>query len=145
MADEGVFEEQVFTVQEGLLYKILRGAAIGLNRMFFGAVLLLIVWLFYAGATGAVGCDTQVFEAAAGNNTTMDPVHAANEDGTCSVFLSTTSLYLGSMAVITFVGSILFGLLGLAVGKNVLPVATPVAEEVGARRQDEDEDDTEES
>lgn len=118
-----VFQDQEFVVREGFAYRGFRAGAIWMNKLFFGAIILWVLWLLL-GLTGQVepGC-AQSIDVEAGD--------AATER--CSVFLSTTSLYLGAMAVVTFLLSITFGLLGLVVGKNIVQ-ATPAAEEVGARR-----------
>jgi hypothetical protein len=49
----------------------------------------------------------------------------------CNVFLTPTAGFLGAMAIASFLASILLGLLGLVVGKQVL-AAAKAEDEVGA-------------
>ena len=48
---------------------------------------------------------------------------AAIEEGTCSILLTPTAKYLGAMTILSFILSLVFGGLGLIVGKNILEVA----------------------
>jgi len=106
-----ILQDQEFTVREGVLYRVLRTGAIWMNKLFFSSLVLLGVWLLLSYTRGVEGC----------------------ADGTCSVFLTPTAKYLGAMAVVSFVLSIVSGLLGLVVGKSILAVAK-ADEELGARR-----------
>jgi hypothetical protein len=118
-----ILQDQRFTVREGLAYRAMRTGAIWMNKLFFGSVILLAIWLVYGSTIGASACVGGVPNPAGGvdQGTTQK----------CSVLLTPTSTYLGAMAVLSFLLSIAFGLLGLAVGKQVLQ-ATPAADEVGA-------------
>lgn len=120
-----VLQDTKFTIEEGFLYRAMRTGAIWMNKLFFGAVALLAIWLLL-GLTGQVepGC-ADSYQVEGANGTVDEPTE------TCSVFLSTTALYLGAMSVISFLLSIAFGLLGLVVGKNIIAM-TPTAEEPGA-------------
>ncbi len=125
MSDKApVFQEQEFTVQEGVLYRICRTGAIWSNKLFFSCLFLLGLWVLIAFAGGTEACTQGT------GNGTMEDV-AAIEEGTCSPFLTPTSTYLGAMAVFSFVASIVFGLLGLVVGKNIVQM-TKADDEVGA-------------
>ncbi len=134
-----IAQESLFTVEEGILYRISRTGAIWMNKLFFSALFLLALWLFM-GAIGTVepGCvsSPNVVET---ENGTVDQ----GTTDECSVWLSTTARYLGAMTVLSFIASIGFGLLGLVVGKNIMQM-TPAEEEVGARREETraDDDDT---
>lgn len=112
-------------VREGLPYRACRTGAIWMNKLFFGCVVLLAVWLLYGGLGGTTGCVEQV-------DTSANATRGATAQF-CNVFLHPTSIYLGSMAVVTFALSIGFGALGLVFGKQVLEAAR-ADEEVGARR-----------
>lgn len=120
-----ILQDAEFTVEEGFLYRFFRTGAIFLNKLFFAAVILWVVWLFVGTAMGDEAC-TDTIRVVEGANGT-----AEEEAVQCSVWLSTTSLYLGAMAVLTFLLSTSFGLLGLVVGKNILEVAK-AEEELGA-------------
>ncbi len=131
-----ILRESRFTVEEGFGYRACRTGAIWMNKLFFGALILLAIWLLWGGLTGQVGCaQDNVPQLAPGpvkpdvgdGNTTVD----AGLRPACNIFLTPTTAYLAAMAVLTFVMSILFGVLGLIVGKKILE-ATPAAEEVGA-------------
>jgi hypothetical protein len=118
-----ILQESRFTVREGLAYRAMRTGAIWMNKLFFGSVILLAIWLVYGSTVGAQACVGGV-----------PAVAGAEDQGTtqsCSILLTPTSTYLGAMAVLTFLLSIAFGLLGLMVGKQVLKAA-PAASEVGA-------------
>ena len=118
-----ILQEARFTVREGLAYRAMRTGAIWMNKLFFGSAILLAIWLVYGYAVGTTACVGGVPAVAGGadQGTTQK----------CSVLLTPTSTYLGAMAVLSFLLSIAFGLLGLVVGKQVLQ-ATPAASEVGA-------------
>lgn len=120
-----ILQDTRFTVSEGLAYRAMRTGAIWMNKLFFGSVILLAIWLLYGGATGVHTCVGGV----------PQPASAVGADqGTgskCSIFLTPTAVYLGGMAILTFALSIAFGLLGLVVGKQVLQMA-PAASEPGA-------------
>lgn len=122
-AKPAVLQESRFTVREGLAYRAMRTGAIWMNKLFFSSVILLAIWLLYGYAAGTTSCVGGV------------PVAGGGVDqGTgqkCSVLLTPTSMYLGGMAIVSFLLSIAFGLLGLVVGKQVLQAA-PAASEVGA-------------
>jgi len=124
-AKPAILQESRFTVREGLAYRAMRTGAIWMNKLFFGALILLAIWLVYGSTIGASACVGGV----------PQPSSAVGADqGTglkCSVFLTPTATYLAGMAALTFVLSIAFGLLGLVVGKQVLQVATADSE-VGA-------------
>lgn len=111
-----MFGESQFVVQEGFLYRAARTGAIWMNKLFFGALVLWGVWVLMAYLRGDEAC-------------------AGGVETTCNPILTTTSLYLGAMAIVTFLLSLAFGALGLLVGKRVLE-RTPASEEVGARRPD---------
>lgn len=126
MSDEqdtrpAVLQDQHFVIEESVGYRLLRTGAIWLNKLFFGAVVLFVLWVLL-GLTGQVepGCADSV-DVGAGD--------APAER--CSVFLSSTALYLGAMAVLSFVLSIVLGMLGLVVGKRIVEM-TPASEEPGA-------------
>ncbi|HEX2065744.1 MAG TPA: hypothetical protein VHI93_02930 [Candidatus Thermoplasmatota archaeon] len=123
-AKPAILQETRFTVREGLAYRAMRTGAIWMNKLFFGSAILLGLWLVYGSALGAQACVGGVpsVSGAVDHGTTQE----------CSVLLTPTSMYLGGMAVLSFLLSIAFGLLGLLVGKQVLPVA-PAATEVGGR------------
>lgn len=118
-----ILKSSEFTVEEGLAYRAMRTGAIWMNKLFFSSLVLLAVWLAVAAATDQSSC-TGSFDVA--ENGTAD--RPAQE---CSVFLTPTAKYLGAMAVLTFLASLLFGALGLVVGKRILEVARS-SEEVGA-------------
>jgi hypothetical protein len=120
-----ILKSSEFTVEEGLPYRAMRTGAIWMNKLFFSSLILLVIWLVTAGATGQTGC-TDSYRVDDSGNTTMD-VPAAK----CSVFLTPTAKYLGAMAVLTFLASLAFGALGLVVGKRILEVAKS-SEELGA-------------
>ena len=121
-----VLQESTFIVEEGIAYRISRTGAIWMNKLFFGSLVLLGLWLLL-GLTGAVdpGCADSIQVVEGGNGTGDQPA------AKCSVLLSPTALYLGSMAFLSFALSIGFGMLGLVVGKNIVE-ATPRDDEVGA-------------
>jgi hypothetical protein len=122
-AKPAVLQESRFTVREGLAYRAMRTGAIWMNKLFFGSLVLLAIWLLYGYAVGTQSCVGGVPQVGGGA-----------DQGTglkCSVLLTPTATYLGAMAVLSFLLSIAFGLLGLVVGKQVLQAA-PAASEVGA-------------
>lgn len=123
-----ILRESRFTVEEGLAYRAARTGAIWMNKLFFASLILLGIWLVYGGLGAQSGCVSGLPHLVPGaNGTTVD-------DGTrtsCNIFLSPTATYLAGMAVVTFVLSLAFGVLGLIVGKRILE-ATPADEEVGA-------------
>lgn len=142
MSDDGdkpaILKDTRFAVEEGAAYRVFRTGAIWMNKLFFGAVTLLVVWLFM-GLLGAAepACTTSIQPTTLPNGTHADvPVEH------CSIWLSTTAIYLGTMAGVSFALSILFGFLGLLVGKRILEM-TPRSEEVAtkARGGDGTEDD----
>jgi hypothetical protein len=110
----GMFEASTFVVEEGLAYRVARTGAIWMNKLFFGALVLLGVWVLLAYVRQDVACA------------------GTDSGGACSPLLTTTSLYLGAMAIATFLLSVVFGGIGLLVGKKVIE-STPAQEEVGAR------------
>lgn len=109
-----MFAESTFIVQEGVAYRVARTGAIWMNKLFFGALILWGIWVLLAYSRGDEAC-------------------AGDVEPTCNALLTTTSLYLGAMAIVSFLLSIAFGGLGLLVGKRVLE-STPAADEVGARK-----------
>lgn len=132
MADKpAILQDSTFTVEESILYKACRTGAIWMNKLFFSAAALLAIWLL-AGAFGGIESCTEGLGSAAssGNNTTLEDV-AAIEEGTCSVLLTPTAKYLGAMTILSFILSLVFGGLGLIVGKNILEV-TRTGEEAGS-------------
>ncbi len=138
MSDDGkksaFLDEQKFSVEEGAAYRVFRTGAIWMNKLFFGAVTLLAVWLFL-GLTGAVqpDCVTSLQPTTLPNGS-----HADAEVEHCSVWLSTTAKYLGAMSAVSFALSILFGFFGLLVGKKILEM-TPRDEETAARAMEDNE------
>lgn len=122
-----ILAESRFTVEEGWAYRVFRTGAIWMNKLFFSSVFLLVVWLAIAAVQGDKACVQSVHVGNATSDTIADK---------CTVWLTPTSKYLGAMAVLSFLASLLFGALGLMVGKKVLE-STPTADEVGARRDAE--------
>ncbi|MFA5944383.1 MAG: hypothetical protein WC876_07960 [Candidatus Thermoplasmatota archaeon] len=120
-----ILKSSEFTVEEGLAYRAMRTGAIWMNKLFFSSLILLVVWLAVAAATGTTSC-TASYEVQDGDNGTSDTPAAK-----CSVFLTPTAKYLGAMAVLTFLASLAFGALGLVVGKRILEVAKS-SDELGA-------------
>lgn len=118
-----ILQESRFTVDEGLAYRIMRTGAIWMNKLFMSSLVLLVVWLLFSAFGGWSGCVPRVET----NHTGVVVGNGAQ----CGALLSTTSIYLASMALTTFTLSLLFGLLGLVVGKRILET-TPADEEVGA-------------
>lgn len=130
MADKpAILQESEFVVEEGILHRVFRTGAIWLNKLFFSAAVLWILWLFIAYFQGDSACAGGLGHV--GNNSTQDLDNVA--EGTCSVFLTPTSKYLGAMTVISFILSVSMGMLGLVIGKRVIETQR-AAEEVGARR-----------
>lgn len=125
-----ILKSAEFTVEEGLGYRIFRTGAIWMNKLFFSSVFLLAVWLAIASFTNEVACVDSIKVV---DNETAEDIPTDK----CTVWLTPTAKYLGAMAVLSFLASLLFGALGLMVGKKILE-ATPVAEEVGARRDGEE-------
>lgn len=127
-----ILQESKFVVEEGLAYRILSRGAIWMNKLWLAALVLLVVWVALASFNHEVGCAEipKVVEHkdAAIANRTVD----AGTTTSCNVFLTRTSLYLGSMTIAAFVLQITMGLLGNAVGRKILEM-TPAADEVGAR------------
>lgn len=128
-----ILRESRFVVREGFLYRAFRTASIWMNKLFFGSLILLAIWLAYGGLTGQSACVGGVPQVAPGPNATGTVVDQGTR-ATCNVLLTPTSIYLGAMAAITFVLSILLGVFGLMVGKQILVEATPASDEVGAAR-----------
>lgn len=128
-----ILQDSTFTVEESLLYKATRTGAIWMNKLFFSAAALLAIWLLYGSFGGIETCTEGLGPSA--NNTTADV--PAIEEGTCSVLLTPTAKYLGSMTILSFLLSLVFGGLGLIVGKNILEVAR-TEEEVGAEESERD-------
>jgi hypothetical protein len=125
-----VLRDSTFTVEEGLAYRAFRTGAIWMNKLFFSSLVLLGVWLLYAGLGGEAGCDQSVRLAPDENGTIVD----SGTRPQCSVFLTPTALYLGAMAILSFVASLAFGVGGLVVGKRIVEMAK-AGDEVGARRE----------
>ena len=116
MSDKpAILKDSQFTVEEGFAYRAFRTGAIWMNKLFFSCVVLLGVWVLLSYTGGVQAC--------------------ADGTDTCSAFLTPTAKYLGAMAILSFLLSLLFGALGLVVGKRILEM-TPSQEEVGARRDD---------
>ncbi|MEK6976009.1 MAG: hypothetical protein AABY18_06675 [Candidatus Thermoplasmatota archaeon] len=131
MSDKpAILKDAQFTVDEGWGYRAFRTGAIWMNKLFFSSVFLLALWLAIAAVNNDVAC-VDSFKVV--DNGTLDDVPADK----CTVWLTPTAKYLGAMAVLSFLASLLFGALGLMVGKKILE-STPAAEEVGARREGED-------
>jgi hypothetical protein len=126
-----ILKSAEFTVEEGLGYRVFRTGAIWMNKLFFSSVFLLAFWLAIAAFNDDVACVDSIQVV---DNGTSDSDVPGDK---CTVWLTPTAKYLGAMAVLSFLASLLFGALGLMVGKKILE-ATPVAEEVGARREGED-------
>ncbi|MES2155090.1 MAG: hypothetical protein V4510_08145 [bacterium] len=130
-----ILRESRFTVEEGVAYRACRTGAIWMNKLFFSSLILLCVWLVYGGLGGQTGCGqypvptltTGPYAPVVEANRTVD----AGTHASCNIFLTPTSEFLAAMAVITFLLSILFGVLGLVVGKRVLEAAR-AEDEVGA-------------
>lgn len=141
MSDKpAILKDTQFTVEEGAAYRVFRTGAIWMNKLFFSCLFLLAIWLAIAGVTGDAGC-VDSYEVA------DQPADGGGDDGNataggdtpaekCTVWLTPTAKYLGAMSVLSFLASLLFGALGLMVGKRILET-TAVADEVGARRADE--------
>lgn len=123
-----ILKDTQFTVEEGLGYRVFRTGAIWMNKLFFSSVFLLAVWLAIAAVNDDVGCVPSV---------RVDNATSERASQECTAWLTPTAKYLGAMAVLSFLASLAFGALGLMVGKRILE-ATPVADEVGARRDEED-------
>lgn len=129
MSDKpAILKDSQFTVEEGVAYRVFRTGAIWMNKLFFSCIALLALWLAIASFTNDAGCVPSVATEQV-NGTVVD----AGATEKCTVWLTPTAKYLGAMAVLSFLASLLFGALGLVVGKKILET-TPVAEEVGARR-----------
>ncbi len=129
-----ILQPQQFTVEEGVAYRAMRTGAIWMNKLFFSSVFLLAAWLVIATVNDDVAC---VDSIKVGGNTTANGTAEDVPGAKCTAWLTPTAKYLGAMAVLSFLASLAFGALGLIVGKKVLE-ATPVAEEVGARREDDE-------
>ncbi len=129
MSDKpAILKDSQFTVEEGFAYRAFRTGAIWMNKLFFSCLALLVLWLAIATVNDDAGCVPSV--ATQDQNGTLVDAGAADE---CTVWLTPTAKYLGAMAVLSFLASLLFGAFGLVVGKKILE-STPVAEEVGSRR-----------
>lgn len=128
-----ILQETEFVVEEGILHRVFRTGAIWMNKLFFSAAFLWVLWLLIGTFQGLEDC-SQGLEPI-GNNTTDLPIVT---EGTCSVFLTPTSKYLGAMTVIAFILSITSGLLGLVVGKRVIET-TRTEDEVGAEERLEED------
>ncbi len=122
-----ILQESTFVVEEGIAYKAFRTLSIWMNKLFFSSIVLWVVWLFIAAAQGEAACTQGLGQSGANATDDLDIV----AEGTCSAFLTPTSLYLGGATVLSFIASILFGVLGLAVGKKILE-RTATEDEVGA-------------
>lgn len=131
-----VLQDITFVVEEGMFYKVFRTGSIWMNKLFLSSLVLLGIWLLM-GATGAVepGCVSSPNVVETDNGTVDQGVMDE-----CSVWLSSTAKFLGAMSILSFIASIGFGLLGLVVGKNIFE-STATADEVGARREDNADDD----
>jgi hypothetical protein len=116
-----ILRSSEFTVEEGLAYRAFRTGAIWMNKLFFSSLVLLVVWVAYAAATGQTWC-TSSYTVTDGGDTPA---------ARCSVFLTPTAKFLGAMAAVSFLLSLAFGALGLVVGKRILEVSA-AADEVGA-------------
>ncbi len=127
-----ILKETEFIVEEGILHRVFRTGAIWMNKLFFSSAFLWFLWLVIAYVNGDQACSEGLGHV--GNNSTEDLAIVA--DGTCSVLLTQTSVYLGGMTAVSFVLSITFGLLGLVIGKRVLE-ATAAADEVGAEKPEQ--------
>ncbi len=125
-----ILRDSEFTIEEGFLYKALRTGAIWMNKLFFSSLFLLGLWLLMGYTVGLEECAGGATEPGS-----LEDVQAA-EEGTCSVILTPTAMYLGAMSVLSFLASIVFGALGLVVGKNVIE-STRVADEAGAEERQE--------
>jgi hypothetical protein len=119
-----VLQDATFTVREGLLYRACRTGAIWMNKLFFSSLILLGAWVLAAYAGGVEACTETVRVEGAGD---------AGQRVLCNPFLTPTAMYLAGMAALSFAASILLGLLGLVVGKDIVQAAK-ATEEVGARR-----------
>lgn len=124
-----ILQESEFVVEEGILYRACRTGAIWTNKLFFSSAVLWGIWLLVGYFNGASDCAGGL--GVVGNNSSLDQ---STIDGTCSVMLTQTSLFLGGATIVSFLLSIGFGLLGLVVGKRILET-TRVEDEVGAEEQ----------
>lgn len=130
MSDKpAILQDSEFTVEESILYKASRTGAIWSNKLFFSAAVLLGIWLIYASFADIQDCSAPL---TSGNQTDVPAV----DEGTCSVFLTTTAKYLGGMTIISFLASLAFGGLGLIVGKNVIE-STRTEDEPGAEERND--------
>ena len=118
-----ILSDSKFIVEEGLAYRAARTGAIWFNKLFFSSLVLLGVWVVVASFDSQLGCATV---PKLGANATD-----IGETASCNVFLTPTAGFLGAMSVASFLLSIVFGLLGLVVGKRVIAAAA-ADEEVGA-------------
>lgn len=135
MSDKpAILKDETFVIEEGWTYRILRGSSILLNKLFFGAAVLWLVWVLLATTGQVESCAPSVATAEVqdGNETVLRDVGTTEH---CTPLLTPTSLYLAGMAVVTFTLSILFGLLGLVVGKKIVQ-ATPADQEPGAPKKE---------
>ena len=137
-AKPAILQDSRFTVEEGLPYRAARTGAIWMNKLFFSSLVLLGIWLLWAFVGGNTGCVENVPRAPSdfAPQCPESQVGQCNPDqgsaSQCNAFLTPTAKYLAAMSMVSFLMSILFGVLGLIVGKRILET-TPAAEEVGAR------------
>ncbi len=127
-----ILQETEFVVEEGILHRVFRTGAIWLNKLFFSAAFLWIVWLLIGSTQGYSDCTEGLPPINGTDNRTDLPIVT---EGTCSVFLTPTSKYLGAMTILAFAASIASGLLGLIVGKRVIET-TRAEDEVGAEERE---------
>jgi hypothetical protein len=120
-----ILQDSKFIVREGLAYRACRTGAIWLNKLFFSSLILLGIWLVVGSLSSAIGCASVPHVTAELNGTDQGTTTS------CNVFLTPTAGFLGAMAIASFLASILLGLLGLVVGKQVL-AAAKAEDEVGA-------------
>lgn len=124
-----ILTEQSFVVNEGLTYRAFRTVSIWTNKLFFSAAILWLIWVLLA-YTGQVSSCVETVQVVETNGTLTYPGTTTQ----CSPFLTPTSLYLAGMAIAAFMVSILAGLVGLVIGKQILQ-STPADEEAGAPEQ----------
>lgn len=122
-----ILRDERFVVEDGLAYRAFSRAAIWLNKMWLAALVLLFIWIVVGATTGQSACAAGVDPATASGNATDVPA----AKGTCSIFLTPTSLYLAAMTILAFALQITCGLLGNAIGRKII-AATPADQEPGA-------------
>lgn len=120
-----ILQDQTFVVEEGVGYRLCRTGAIWMNKLFLSCLFLLAIWIVLASIGEVQPCTPGASEGS------VEDVEAI-EEGTCSVWLNTTSQYLGAMTILSFLVSLAFGAIGLMLGKRILEVAESQSE-VGAR------------